>query len=115
MRDTLREAGLANQLGAFIKRAVVLRGGYLAGLTHSTLMQHPRAASFPIWLPFAVARSMQRLFAMETQQLECGCTLTIDEHTGAKIRLCTRHANHEEVIAKTAAEIYGACTVVHES
>lgn len=84
-------------------------------MTHSALMQRPSVASLLIWLPFAVARSMQRLFAMETQQLECGCTLTIDEHTGAKIRLCTRHAKHEQVIAKTAAEIYGACTVIHES
>ena len=84
-------------------------------MTHSALMQHPRAAGSLIWLPFAVARSMQRLFPMETQQLECGCTLTIDEHSGARIRLCTRHAGHEQVIAKTAAEIYGACTVVRES
>jgi len=58
---------------------------------------------------------MQRPFTMETQQLECGCTLTIDERTGVEMRLCDRHASHENVIAKTAAEIYGACTVIHEN
>jgi hypothetical protein len=49
---------------------------------------------------------------METQHLDCGCTLTIDERSGAAIKLCDRHASHEQVIVKTAAEIYGACTVV---
>jgi hypothetical protein len=49
---------------------------------------------------------------METQHLDCGCTLIIHEQSGAEIKLCDRHASHEQVIVKTAAEIYGACTVV---